>query len=306
MLMLPDFRVRQRDFLLELSRAITAELDLGEVLRRALHASVVMLAGQVGLVALRASDGLFYVRATSGIDADLLPTINERLHDLVIGAESWMDADAFNAKLREMAKVVDENLRQSVALPLTFADEPLGLMIVFRSYVSSATADDLQILGSFADQAAIAVHNAQLYARIDQERKRLSAILQNSADGVMILDADQRILHFNRALERMTGWETSEAVGQCQDDVIVWHKPEQGDFRTALDAGWPFALIADTTAGEPLYVDGDLLRRDGSVVSIGITYAPLFTADGELGNIIANVRDISNFRKAQEMQNTFI
>ena len=191
MLMLPDFRVRQRDFLLELSRAITAELDLGEVLRRALHASVVMLAGQVGLVALRASDGLFYVRATSGIDADLLPTINERLHDLVIGAESGMDADAFNAKLREMAKVVDEDLRQSVALPLTFADEPLGLMIVFRSYVSSATADDLQILGSFADQAAIAVHNAQLYARIDQERKRLSAILQNSADGVMILDADQ-------------------------------------------------------------------------------------------------------------------
>jgi signal transduction histidine kinase len=42
------------------------------------------------------------------------------------------------------------------------------------------------------------------------------------------------------------------------------------------------------------------------VVSIGITYAPLFTTEGKPGNIIANIRDITNFRRAQEMQNVFI
>lgn len=305
--MLPDFRVRQRDFLLEISRAITAQLDLGEVLRRVLNASVIMLSGQVGLIALRAPDGMFYIRATSGIDTARIPTLNQHLHDIIVNAESGLDQDAFNEKLRAMTAEIDDKLRQSVALPLAFADEPLGLMIVFRTYRSSATANDMQILQSFADQAAIAVHNAQLYEKIDHERKRLAAILEHNADGVMILSADLEILRFNRALERMTGWHSEDAIGEHQDTVIIWDKLEGGDLQSALDQGWPLQSIHSENAPEvPLYVEGDLRREDGLTLSIAITYAPLFTATGELANIIANVRDITNFRKAQEMQNTFI
>ena len=36
MLSLPDFRVRQRDYLLEIARAITQELDLDKLLKRIL------------------------------------------------------------------------------------------------------------------------------------------------------------------------------------------------------------------------------------------------------------------------------
>ena len=270
MLMIPDSRVRQRDFLLEISRAITAQLDLSEVLKRALHASVVMLTGQAGLVALRSADGLFYVRAVSGIDPDLISQMNHYLHQLVAGAEEGMDVDKFNAKLSEMAESIDEELRQSVALPLTFADEPLGLMIVFRSYVGRTSANDLQVLRSFADQAAIAVHNAQLYEKINQEHKRMTAILQHSADGVMILNSELKILHFNRALERMTGRSAEEAIGNNQEDILNWHKLEQGDLRAALEAGWPLTLTSDTSNDDPLYVEGDLLRPDGSILSIGI------------------------------------
>lgn len=39
---------------------------------------------------------------------------------------------------------------------------------------------------------------------------------------------------------------------------------------------------------------------------MGITYAPLFNQEGKLTNIIGNLRDITNFRRAQEMQNVFI
>ena len=35
--MLPDFRVRQRDYLLEISRALTQELDLEKLLARILR-----------------------------------------------------------------------------------------------------------------------------------------------------------------------------------------------------------------------------------------------------------------------------
>ena len=47
--MLPDFRVRQRDYLLEISRALTQELDLEKLLARILRISIEMLAGQAGL-----------------------------------------------------------------------------------------------------------------------------------------------------------------------------------------------------------------------------------------------------------------
>lgn len=304
--MLPDFRVRQRDFLLEISRAITAQLDLTEVLRRVLNASVIMLAAHSGLIALRdESADLYSIRATIGLNTDLIPDLNAHLVELVTPDKEGVDLDALNTKLPALMALLDERLKQAVALPLIFADEPLGVLIVFLSYRSTASANDLQILQSFADQAAIAVHNAQLYTRIEHERRRLAAILQYSADGVMILDPDLHILRFNRALERMTGWSAQEAIGARHDDIIQWKRVEQGNLSAALNQGWPLH-VSPEIASEALYVEGDLLRRDAMSLSIGISYAPLFTVDGRLVNIIANVRDITNFRKAQEMQNVFI
>lgn len=326
MLVLHDFRVRQRDFLLEISRAMTAQLDLSEVLRLVLNASVVMLSGEVGLIALRELSGEYRVRATVGVDDERLTELNERLQELVHGANDANEPMQVNAKLRQMAEWLNPQLQQSIALPLVMAREPLGLLIVFRQYKGNATPDDVQILQSFADQAAIAVHNAQLYARIDQERRRLAAILEHSGDGVMILDADLHILSFNRALERMTGWQSDDAVGLPLADVICWQHQEVGDIEASMRQGWPYAAPTDadevvtdttetreivigsdeTTAGRTLYVEGDLLRRDEGIVSVGITYAPLFTRSGHLANIVANVRDITNFRQAQEMQKMFV
>ncbi len=213
MLMLLDFRVRQRDFLLEISRAITAQLDLGEVLKRVLNASVAMLGGQVGMVTLRDADGGYRVRATIGVESARVAEVNAHLEQIFDSAGENLDYDTLSAKLSEIATSLDKRLRQPFALPLIFAGEPLGLLIIFRSYVATATPDDMQVLQSFADQAAIAVHNAQLYERIEHERRRLAAILQHSADGVMILDAQAQIISINHALERMTAWRAATPSG---------------------------------------------------------------------------------------------
>ena len=70
--MLPDFRVRQRDYLLEISRAITQELNLEKLLARILDISVEMLAGQAGLIALRGEEGGWTVSTSYGIPAPFL------------------------------------------------------------------------------------------------------------------------------------------------------------------------------------------------------------------------------------------
>jgi len=307
MLMLLDFRVRQRDFLLEISRAITAQLDLGEVLRRVLNASVAMLGGQIGLITLRDSSGTYRVRATMGVESARVPEINAQLQQIFDTDGESLDYDTLHAKLGEIAAALDKRLKQPFALPLVFAGEPLGLLIVFRGYAASATPDDMQVLQSFADQAAIAVHNAQLYERIDHERRRLAAILQHSADGVMILDGQAQILSINHALERMTGWRAGDAIGRDHDDVFVFKRQDGLTLKQALDDGWAGNHEGRSlNAPDTLYVEGDLIRPDGLTVSLGIVYSPLLTTDGRLSNIIANVRDITNFRQAQEMQNVFI
>ncbi|MCU0512442.1 MAG: ATP-binding protein [Anaerolineae bacterium] len=306
MLTLPDFPVRQRDFLLEISRAITARLELSEVLKRVLHASVVMVAGQVGLIALRSEeDGIFAVRAYAGISPDKVTPLNAHLADLFTGRETTPDYHYLNAKLSEMAVIIHDDLKQSIAMPLTFADKPLGLLIVFRSYQARITPGDMQILQSFADQAAIAVNNAQLYERINQERQRLAAILQYSGDGVMILDASLDIIQVNSAFEQITGWLSDQAMGQPVDEVLKWARIEQSDLRDAILQGFP-RQKAPGSSPETFYVEGDLQRPDDLIVSIGITYAPLLNQDGRVTNYIASIRDISSFRRAQEMQNVFI
>lgn len=307
MLALLDFRVRQRDFLLGITKAITAQLDLTEVLRRVLYASLAMLGGQIGLVALPDSTGQYRVRAVDGIPAARMAELTERLLELAELSKRGVDSSEIDAYLREFIHSVDERMVQALALPLMIGDEPRGLLVVGRTFEGKATPDDVQVLQSFADQAAIAVNNAQLYERIDQERRRFATIVQHSADGVMMLDANLRILSFNRALERMTGWRAQDVVGADADQIIVWKRLERGDLRRALGDGWPRNNATRSgSQDETYYVEGDIQRRDGLSLSVGIRYAPLVDAEGNLTTLIANVRDITNFRQAQEMQNAFI
>ena len=300
--MLIDYRVRQREFLLEISRALTAQLKLDELLQMVLEAAANMLAGQAGLIALRGPDGGFTIGASHGLPDALSPYFELLLTDI----PDDIDLRRFHIpglaeKLGLVATELGLRLQQVVALPMVIKGELIGVLYVFRAYGTRFTADERQILASFADQAAIAVHNAQLYEGIFHEKRRVDAILEYSADGVLILDSGHRIAVFNRALAQLSRWPAPEALGRHHDEVIRWARLETDlDLGGAVAGGWPLP------SARPLYVEGDLRRRRGGTVSVGITYAPLFDREGRLVNIIADVRDITRFREADEVKSTFI
>jgi PAS domain S-box-containing protein len=319
-----DYRIRQRDYLLSITQAMISRLNVRGVLRLILQAAVDMLQGQSGLIALYNLDGAFAFWTSYGLP----PALVDAFQPLVEGVPAVDRAENFTIPdlAEKLAQIADETgllLRQVVALPMVVngpdsraGEEPrqdfLGVLFVFRSHSLSFSPDDRQILKSFADYAAIAVNNAQLYEAAVTERGRLDALLESSGDGIMVLRPDLSIERLNRALAYLTGWTAEEAVGRPHNDVIVWAR-QGGDatLEQALAQGWPVResnTMAGRAAatGRALYVEGELRRRNGSMVSVGITYAPLLGRSGRIINIIGTVRDITRFREADVLKDTFI
>jgi PAS domain S-box-containing protein len=295
--MLPDFRVRQRDYLLEISRALTQELDLDKLLARILRISIEMLAGQAGLIALKEQDG-WRVTAAHGIAPAFLSYLAPLLAEENVRE---LDVEELNRMLKNLTYTASKGLLNGVGLPLSAHGQLIGVIFIFRNYPDRFSPNDRRLLQSFADQAAIAVYNAQLYGQVTYEKQRLDALLDSAADGILILNSDHTIERVNEAFEKIMGKTRSELVGTPHDDVIYWASAPHGTtLEKAESGGWPL------TPHATLYVEGDLKRNGLPPLPVGVTYAPLLSNEGKLRNIVASVRDITHFRTAEEIKSTFI
>ena len=105
----------------------------------------------------------------------------------------------------------------------------IGVIFIFRSYAGRFSRNDLNLLQSFADQAAIAVQNAQLYAQLYREKQRISALVDSVADGVLILTPNHIIERCNPTFARMWGAPVEEIQGKKYDEVIRWAQVEPDD-----------------------------------------------------------------------------
>lgn len=300
--MLPDYRVRQRDYLLEINRTVTQELNLEKLLVRILDISVEMLAGQAGLIVLRAETGGWTVAASHGIPPSLLRYLDPLLNEVPDYEDpARFEIPEINRILQSVTQTVSLGLLNGVGLPLIARQRVIGVIFIFRSYFGSFSSNDRALLQSFADQAAIAVHNAQLYTQVIRQKQRLDAILDSAADGILILSADHQIERCNPAFCRMIGDRQENIQGKRHEQVIRWlGRPSGNTLEQAEAGGWPL------TPNATLYVEGDIARVHGPPLPVGITYAPLISSEGTLLNIIATIRDITRFREAEELKSTFI
>jgi PAS domain S-box-containing protein len=300
--LLPDRRVRQRDYLLEITRAITEELDQDVLLERILSIAAEMLAGQAGLISLRAEQGGWTVAASLGIPPAFLRYLDPLLAEIPDHKEqAYFELPEINRILQNLTRAASLGLLTGVGLPLIVREKVIGVIFIFRNYVGVFSNNDTALLQSFADQAAIAVRNAQLYTQVNRENQRLDALLDSAADGILILSADHTIERTNPAMARMLGIPVEEIIGQQHQRIIRWTNKKEGmNLEQAETGGWPL------TPNATLYVEGDLERADDLPLPVGITYAPLINPNNDLLNIIATVRDISRFREAEELKSTFV
>jgi len=297
--MLPDYRVRQRDYLLEIVRALTEELNLSKLLSQILKIAIEMLAGHAGLIALHEPYKGWQVAVSQAVPDALLRYLETWITRIPTDTNpALVQIPEINRFLRDISM----GLLTGVGLPLVAQNEVIGLIYIFRNYPGLFSNNDRSLLSSFANQAAIAVRNARLYSEVNYEKRRIDALLDSAADGILILKPDHIIERANPAFARMYGARQNAICGQSHSEIFKWKQPPQGmTLETAEAGGWPL------TAQAQLYVEGDLIRPAGKPpLPIGITYAPFLTHEGNLINIIATVRDITRFRQADELKSTFI
>jgi two-component system NtrC family sensor kinase len=88
-------------------------------------------------------------------------------------------------------------------------------------------SEDLALLTSVAGQVATAIENGRLYRQLHLKAEELGRmrefnenILESLDDGLVVFDADERIVRWNRALEGFYGVSRASAIGRQLIDVF--------------------------------------------------------------------------------------
>jgi PAS domain S-box-containing protein len=111
----------------------------------------------------------------------------------------------------------DALLRHNWALVLPAMSENLiiGAIVVGPKLSGDPFySQDLDLLMTLANQAGVAIKNAQLYAQVVLANEYIENILATIESGVVAVDTDGRITMFNPAAERLVGLRAEEARRQ--------------------------------------------------------------------------------------------
>ena len=118
--------------------------------------------------------------------------------------------------------IVAYNLRSILCVPLKVKNSLIGVIYTDNRIRSGLfTQKDLVLLTAFADQAAVSLENARLFASVrfslaetTELKNLMDNVFSSIASGVLTADIDERILMCNRAAEQILGLPSSELIGQ--------------------------------------------------------------------------------------------
>jgi PAS domain S-box-containing protein len=242
----------------------------------------------------RESDDYLAVVAGIGIDVRLIGKLT---------IEGGTQSQAGYA-IRERLPVVVRDLRQEtrftpsklltehggiagMCVPMLVEDRVYGAMTAHSKSIRTFTDKELEFLRTVANTIATVLERRR---RADTQRDLYHRLFMWAQDGIMLTDTDGRILEWNPALERMTGWKRDEALGQRP--AILKSGKQSPEFYERL---WQAIR-----SGQP-FVDRFVNRRkDGSEFLVWESVSPVKDRDGITQSYLAILTDLSDREKMLE------
>ena len=196
-----------------------------------------------------------------------------------------------------------EGHRTTLATPLLRGGTAIGTILIRRWEVRPFSDNQIALLESFADQAAIAIENVRLF---EAEKQRTLALAQANRDlaereakirrlvdaniiGIFIWDFDGRVLEANDEFLRMVNYDREDLVA----GRIRWADLTPPDWRDRNNA----RIEQQKSSGRFEPFEKEFTRKDGSRVPILIGGAT-FDEGGNQG--VAFVLDLTERKRAEE------
>jgi PAS domain S-box-containing protein len=250
-------------------------------------------------------------RAYGTIRGSPLPAIEEHWgqphHRFMVISDTLRDP-------RRYAPPGGESIRSWVGAALRVKGRLLGILNVASVTPNAYNEVTGETVAAFANQAAIAIENAQLHdsvrryaeelegrvadrtLELERERKRTAAILDAAGEGIMFTNLKGAIEYVNAAMERLTGFTASESLGQ---NPRLW---QSGTTPISFyQTMWRTISRGEIWRGELVN-----RRKDGGRYDAALTIAPVFDIDGKISGYVGVQRDISHQKELDRLKDEFV
>ncbi len=218
-------RARDLEAIGEVNRKLLANVDLDAMLTMIVNAAQVRFGlPYVAVLWVDEAAGDFVVRSTAGP----LAVSNQIGHHQKL--TEGLSAQVYKTGELHLARDVrtepayipatQGRVMSSLLTPMRIGQRVIGIMAFESLALDGFSDEDVAALKTLTDQVTIAAENARLYTIAERERRRIAAILHNTADAVILIDPVGVVQLINPAAERIFGVQADAAIGQPMDQII--------------------------------------------------------------------------------------
>lgn len=183
-------REAQLEALMGTGRAINSSLGLKRVLEEVMDTLIALMRAERGFLMLRGSDGQLSVRIARGIDhinlaEDAFKVSRTIVERAAATGETILTTNAQeDPRFENQMSVAAFKLVSILCAPLKIRNELIGVIYVDnRARAGIFQAQDQELITAFADQAAVAIDNAQLFDDLQAKNRELEEAYQATLEG---------------------------------------------------------------------------------------------------------------------------
>jgi PAS domain S-box-containing protein len=154
----------------------------------------------------------------------------------------------------------------------------------------------LAIIALVVGRAARERSEALFRARRLSERE--TALFHGAVDGMLLLDGDGNILRLNPSIVRMFGYTEAELIGRHNTELM------DDPFDMATSQAWLDRVGQAGIHGAGRRQEFTGKRRDGSTFATEVAISRVSEVPDR--RFVAAIRDISDFKRAEQMKNEFV
>jgi len=220
--------------LADVTQAVNSSLELDEVLRLVMDTIVKLTEAERGFLMLRDAQGEMVTRIARNWEQESINSNEFAISRTIIKrvlstGEAIITTNAQeDPRFGGQESIVAYNLRSILCVPLKVKSELIGVMYADnRIRAGLFTEAERDLLNVFANQAAIALENARLFAsvrrtlaEVTELKNLMDNVFASIVSGVLTSDVQDQITLCNRAAEAILGQNTSDLVGHRLEDAV--------------------------------------------------------------------------------------